>query len=154
MSDKKLDIFEVLAKVDSFDLAYFRGLSDEEKKSLSPYTLMLWMNGCKSKLQIQKLNMLMNRYVFDISMTDHRDLFFYLACIASDGKKKRYNWVKKASKGKQYSATVDILKRHYQCSSEVALSYVPLVDYEFVEEIALGLGEQDDVLKKIKKEFK
>jgi|AntRauTorcE11897_2_1112592.scaffolds.fasta_scaffold00046_15 hypothetical protein len=154
MSENKVDIFEVLTKVDQFDLAYFRELNDAQKKSLAPYTLMLWMSGCKSKLQLQKVNMFMNRYLFDISMTDHRELFFYLACISSDGKKKRYNWIKKNGKGKVYSTTVDLLVRYYQCSKEIALSYVPLLEYEDIEEIAFELGEQDDTLKKIKKEFK
>lgn len=153
MTENKVDIFEALSKSDNFDLAYFKSLSEQEKKSLPPYTLMLWMNGCKSKVQIQKVNMFMNRYIFDISATEHRNLFYYLACISSDGKKKRYNWIKKSGKKKTCPTTVDILKRYYNCSTSVAIEYLPLVDFEFVEEIASELGEQDDTIKKVKKEL-
>ena len=151
MTDK-VDIFDFLKKVDDFDLNYIDSLSPEQKKSLSPYLIMMWMSGCKSPLQIRQLNVFLNSMVFNIPST-HNDLLFKLALIASDGKSKKYKWIKKRGKSKQYATTVDILKRHYMCSTEIALGYVPLLEYEDVAEIAYSMGEQEDTLKKIKKEM-
>ena len=149
----EIDIFEVLRRVDAFDINYFKNLTEDEKKGISPYTLMLWMAGCKSQIQLRQLNAFMNSLIFDISTAEHRDLLYKLACISSDGKKKKYTWLKKKVNSKKYSSTVEVLRRHYKCSTATALGYVPLVDYEFVESIALDQGEQNDTLKKIKKEL-
>jgi len=149
----RIDIFEVLKKVDSFDLAYFNGLTPEERKGISPYTLMLWMGGCKSPIQLRQLNVFMNSMVFDLP-AGHHNLLLKLACISSDGKQKKYHWVKKSTNSKKFTTTVGVLKRFYKCSTERALSYVPLIDYAFVENIAMDLGEQPDTLATIKKELK
>ena len=148
----KIEIFEVLRRVDAFDIAFFNNLNEEEKKGIAPYTLMLWMAGCKSPVQIRQLNAFMNSLIFDIPSV-HRELLYKLACISSDGKSKRYKWIKKKTNSKKYATSVDILRRHYHCSTATALGYIPLVDHDFVRRIAEGLGEQDDTLKKIKKEL-
>jgi hypothetical protein len=149
----KLDVFEVLSHIDDFDVNYYNKLSEDDKKSLAPYVLMLWMSGTKSETQMLQLNVFLNSVVFEIPNT-HNGLLYNLACISSDGKRKKYNWVKKGAKSKKYPTAVDVLKRHYSCSSEEALGYVALLDYDDVVNIAMDLGEQDDTLKKIKKEMK
>jgi hypothetical protein len=148
----KIDIHTVLSKVDAFDVKYFDGLTAEEKKDIQAFPLMLWLSGCKSKIQLRQLNAFLNSIVFAMP-SGHQGLLYKMACISSDGKPKKYTWVRRSSSSKKYSATVGVLRQHYRCSSATALSYVPLVDYEFVSEIAMALGEQDDVLKKIKKEL-
>ena len=150
---EKIDIFKVLPRIDLFDLDYFNGLTTEEKKAVPPYTLMLWLAGCTSDIQIRQINTFLNPVVFSLPAA-HRDIMYKLACIASDGKKKRYKWIKKTTKSKQYSNSVDVLTRHFKCSRSQALDYIPLIDCDYVITIAQELGEQDDTLKKIKKEFK
>lgn len=148
---EKLDIFEVLQHVDAFDLAYFNALEEDQKKTLSPYLLLEWMAGCRSEEQILRLNEILNYSVFNLGK--HPDLLFKLAMISSDEKKKRYKWLKKKGRSKKYATTVSILRRRFECSSAVALGYIPLLDYDDVEEMACEMGEQDDTLKKIKKEL-
>lgn len=149
----KVDIFEVLAKVDEFDIDYFRRLTDEEKKGIPAYTLMLWLSGCKSDIQLLQLNAFINPIIFELP-TEHKDLLYLLSCIASDGKKKRYSWVKKKTGNKKFSTTISILRRYYHCSTATSLSYVPLIDCEFIVNLAQELGEQDDTLNKIRQELK
>jgi|TARA_R110000851_G_scaffold256267_1_gene408706 5,10-methenyltetrahydromethanopterin hydrogenase len=149
----KLDIFKVLEKVDDFDIDYFNGLTDDEKKSLAPYVLMLWMSGTKSQTQLVQLNVFMNSLVFKIP-PEHSGLLYKLACVASDGKRKKYNWVGKKTKSKKYATATDVLSRYYRCSTAEALGYIGILNYDDVAEIAMELGEQDDTLKKIKKEMK
>lgn len=148
---KKLDIIEVLNKIDDFSLDYFKQLTEEEKKSLPPYVLLQWLSNCKSEEQVLRINSLLNYYVFDLGR--HPDLLYKLALLSSDGKPKKYKWIKKGSRGKKYSTTIKILRKYYKCSSAAALEYIPLLSYEDVEELALELGEQDDTLKKISNEL-
>lgn len=149
----KVDIFELLQHIDDFDVNYIESLTPEEKKTIAPYLVMMWMGGCNSPLQVRLVNSLLNSTVFEIP-SSHSDLLLKLALIASDGKRKRYKWIKRKNTNKKYSTAVSVLRRHYHCSTETALSYIPLLSYNDVAEIAMELGEQDDVLKKIKKEMK
>ena len=151
MADK-LDIKDVLKHIDDFDLAYFNALSDDQKKSLSPYVLMLWMNGCKSPLQVLLLNGIVNELIFNLP-SGHNELLYKLLLVASDGKKKKYNWMKRKSSSKKYATCVGLLRRKYNCSTRIALEYVKRLDYDDMAEIAMDFGEQDDTLKKIKKEL-
>jgi hypothetical protein len=149
---KTINIFDVLKKIDEFDIEYFNNLSDEEKKDIAAYPLMKWLSGCKSSIQILQLNAFMNSTVFTLPQ-EHKDLLFKLACVSSDGKVKKYNWIKRPSPNKKYTATIKVLRNHYKCSTKTALSYIPLIDYVFVSSIAKEYGEQDDIIKKIKKEL-
>ncbi len=148
---EKLDIFEVLQKIDAFDLEYVKSLTPDQRKSVAPYMLMLWMGGCKSPEQILKVNAFLNHFVFDLG--SHPDLLYKLALVSSDSKPKKYKWLKKKTNSKKYSTSVGIIKKYYDCSSQHALEYVKLLDSDTVIEFAIELGEQDDVVKKIKKEF-
>ena len=147
-----MDIQDVLRHIDDFDIAYFNALTEDQKKSLSPYVLMLWMNGCNSPIQVLLLNGLVNELVFSMP-SGHNDLMYKLLMVASDGKKKPYKWMKKKVNGKQYTTCVSILRRKYQCSTRTALEYVKLLNYDAIVKIAMEFGEQDDILTKIKKEL-
>jgi hypothetical protein len=148
---EKLDIFKVLEKVDQQDIEYFDQLNDEEKKSIEPYMLMLWLSGTKSKTQIKLLNIFLNPVVFEFS--NHKNLLYKLLIVASDGKKKRYNWNSR-KKAHKYSTSTEIMKKYYNCSSKNAREYISLLGCDDIVELAEELGEQDDVIKKIRKEFK
>ena len=78
---------------------------------------------------------------------------YKLLLVASDGKRKKYNWVKKKTNSKTYATCVSMLKRKYQCSTRTALAYVKRLGYDDIAEIAMAYGEQEDTLKKIKKEL-
>lgn len=148
---EKLDVFEVLNKIDDFDLKYLKELKPEQKKTLAPYLLMQWMANCKSEEQVLRLNSFLNYYVFDLGK--HPDLLFRLALLSSNGKQKKYKWAKKNGRSKKYSTTISMLRKYYQCSSKTALEYIPLLSYEDVEAIAFELGEQEDTIKKLKNEL-
>lgn len=148
-----VDIFELLKRIDDFDVDYIDGLTEEEKRSISPFVLMNWMSGCKSPPQIMQVNSFMNSAVFNMPSQQHVDLFLKLALIASDGKRKKYFWPKKGNT-KKYSTSVNVIKNYYHCSTKVALEYLPLLDSAGIVEMATELGEQEDTIKKIKKEMK
>lgn len=148
-----VDIFDVLEHIDSFDINYYNSLTPEQQKSIPPYTIMMWLSGCKSPLQIRMINVFLNSTTFVLPII-HAGLLYKLACISSDGKKKKYQWLKSKGKNKKYANAVKVLRTYYKCSSKVALDYVNLLDYDDVASLAMELGEQDDILRKIKKEMK
>lgn len=152
MGDVKPKIMDVLTRIDTCDRDYFDSLSEAQKKTISPYVLMLWMNGCKSPLQILLLNGIVNELIFELP-PGHNDLLYKLLMTASDGEPKKYQWVKRKVKSKKYATCVSILRRKFQCSTREALQYMPSLDYDTLAEYACDLGEQDDTLKKIKKEL-
>lgn len=49
----KLDIGEVLSKIDSCDLDYFKSLSEEDQSGFTPYTVMQWIGSINDSLQVK-----------------------------------------------------------------------------------------------------
>jgi hypothetical protein len=151
MSDT-LNIKDVLHHIDIGDVTYFNDLTTEQKKSISPYVIMLWMNGCKSPIQILLLNGIINELIFNLP-SGHNELSFKLLMVGSDGSKTKYKWMPRKLSGKKYATCVKMVKRKYNCSARIALGYIKRLGYEDIAEIAIEYGEQDDILKKIKKEL-
>ena len=150
MSEKK-DIFEVLNKLDEGDIEYFKNLSEKELKQLPPYVLMRWLSGTRNSKQVILVNELVNSTVFNLH--EHNKLLWKLLMASSDGQQKKYKWMKKGKKNPKFSNTLDIIKEYYNCSRERANEYLNLLDCESVVDMAESLGEQDDIIKKIKKEW-
>jgi hypothetical protein len=148
---ERLDIHEVLRKVDAFDRDYFRNLSDEEQKGLSPYIMMRWLGGCKSPLQIQLVNKFMNSAVFELG--DHPKLLYNLALCSTDRRPKKYSFIKTA-KDKSLGKVAEVVKRYYKCSGRVAVQYLEVLDDADILQMAEELGMQDDEIKKLKLELK
>lgn len=147
--NKKVDIFQYLREIDDGNLEFFHNLTNDERKSVAPYVVMMWMSGTKSKTQILLLNELLNTSVF--SMPAHSELLHKLAFCSSDGNSKKYNWPKKKKNPSKASNSVKIVKRYYKCSSRVAQEYLAMLNSDDVIEMAHELGEPDSVIKEIRK---
>lgn len=151
MSDK-LDIQDVLAHIDRGDYEFFDNLTDEQVKGLSPYVILMWMSGTRSKLQLKLLNRMLNPYAFNLGQ--HPRLLYKLAIASSDGKATKYSFKPRKKRYKSKSTTVKVITAYYGCSVKDANDYIELLDCDAVIALAEELGEQDDVMKKIKAEFK
>jgi hypothetical protein len=151
--NNKVDIFEVLKNVDGFNIEYYESLSPDEQKTLYPYVVMLWMGGCNSELQLLQLNAFLNMNVFELS-DKHKGLLYKLACVSSDGKPKKYNYIKKKTASKKYATSCDIIRRTYNCSTQTAREYIGILDCDDIISLSNNLGEQKETIAKIKKEFK
>lgn len=152
MTERKLDIFKLLSSVDEGDISFYPNLDEEEAKQFAPVVAMRWASGTSSKRQIIKLNHFLNPAVFNLYA--HKQLLFNLMIVCSDGKQKSYKWIKKASKLGNRPATVNVLATYYECSLTRAREYEKLLSLEDVLHIAGLLGEDKDVIDKIKKEYK
>jgi len=92
----KLDIFTVLERIDLRDYNYYGSLTDDERKSLSPWILMRWMslvsNTNLATDAIMNTNDCVNLNFSELSK--HPELQWKLLCLASSGSKQRHVFVK------------------------------------------------------------
>lgn len=147
---EKLDIFDILARVDDRDITYFDALTDDQWKAVQPFVLMRWMTGCSSDTQRLVLNDVVNTTVFSIP----KPLAVKLLMVSSD-RKKRYKWrpkAKKASSGKPTS--ISVLQQHLKCSKAQAAEYLNLYKKEDIIDVCINLGLDKDIVAKVTKEYK
>lgn len=147
MTNKKLDIFEVLRKIDECDISYFENVTDDDLKTIAPLILMRWMSGTKDIKQVQRLNSIPNMFVFPLQK-EKRLLIKLL--MASSTSKKTYRWYAKKSAITTSKTYVDIIEEAYNCSRREALDIVKMFNKTDIEQLALDLGYQKEEISKIK----
>ena len=156
MSNKQLNIFDVLRNIDKQNIGFYRALSDEDKKAFVPFVTMQWMfclqNPNDNPLQRVLLNEFVNDKVF--SLYKHPELLYYLMCVATPGHPQRYKWKKPASTETKFPKSLDIVKRVYGYSTRVAEQSMPLLTNNDILEFAQDLGIEVDEIKKLKLELK
>lgn len=150
MTDK-LDIFNVLKQIDNKNINFYDSLSDEHKKQFVPLLTMRWLSS-GNKLQTQLQNTILNPMVFRLHR--HPSLLYKLMVATSDGKSKRYTWIKKKSKDKSSPITISVISSYYQCSKKDALRYKKQLHVDDILEMADELGYDKDQIKKLKTELK
>lgn len=148
----KNDIFEVLENIDKKNVDYFKSLTEEQQKQLSPFVLLQWMKNTKNDVQIVLLNEFVNPYVFDLGK--HKELLFYLLTICASGKKQFYKWTKKETQKIKFPETINIIKKFFNYSTKEAQECLNVLSKYDIMEMTQKLGYQDDELKKLKKELK
>ena len=147
----KLDIFDVLKHIDKRDVAFFDSLSDEDKKQFVPLLTMRWLSS-GTNLQTELTNSVVNPMVF--RMYKHPGVLYKLMVACSDGKSRRYQWIKKKSKDKSCPVSAEVISIYYQCSKKEAARFKNMLTLEDVLDMGESLGYDSDQLKKIKAEFK
>ena len=148
----KINIFDVLHRVNTKDANYYAECSAEEQKQIQPFVLMRWMSGTSNPQQIILLNEFANPFVF--SLYKHKELQWMLLTACAPGKFKKYNWIKaptQATSKKPLSAKV--LKETYNYSETQANQTMHLTTGEHLIELATALGWQDADLAKLGKEW-
>lgn len=143
----KIDIFEILRKIDECDVMYFQKLSEEDMKSIQPLIIMRWMTGTKDTTQIQRLNTISNSFIF--SLQKDKMLLIKLL-MASSTSKKTYKWYGKKQSGVIPKSNVELIMDYYNCSKKEAVEGAKLLSKEDVLELAAELGYQKDDITGIK----
>lgn len=152
MADHKLDIFQVLDKLNRKDREYFTSLSEDDQKQIQPFVLMRWLTGGKD-VGVVMVNEVINPYAFDL--TKHKQLLWYLLTVCTEGKAARVRWIKgpsKKSTGMTNSVKVVMEATGYSMSHAVDAAHV-LHPADIIE-MAEGLGWSSDEIAKVKKEQK
>ena len=150
MTDK-LDMFEVLKQIDKQNITFYDNLEPAQKKQFVPLLTMRWLSS-GSKVQQQMLNTIVNPMVFKLHR--HPGLLYKLMVATSDGKAKRYSWVKKKSKEKNPAMSIEIIARYYEVSKKDAARYRSQLSSEDILDMADSLGYDKDQIKKLKTELK
>ena len=148
MATYKLDIFELLGRIDSSGEDIFCKLTNDEKKAFAPLVVMRWMSGTSDEYQIIKLNEFVNPYVF--SLGDHKHLLMQLLQAASSKSKKRYNWIALKT-SKKHIESEKVISEYFEISRREAQFYS--LEASEIIEMAQFLGWQNDDLNKLKKEL-
>jgi len=99
-----LDIKRELAGVDLRNYDFYDKLTDEEKKSFSPYILMRWVNGLDNNQEIQEyyleqVNELVNKDHWVLSK-EHKALLWKLYAACGVGFKVKHQYLKAGTKEK------------------------------------------------------
>jgi hypothetical protein len=150
MSDK-LDMFETLKQIDKRNITFIDDLEPDVKKQFVPLLTMRWLSsGTQSQLRLN--NAILNPLVFKLHR--HPALLYKLMVATSDGKSKRYNWIKKKSKDKSAPTAVAAISTYYQCSKKDAIRFKPRLSVDDVVEMAEEIGYDKEQIKKIKTELK
>jgi hypothetical protein len=150
MNDR-INIFEVLEKIDTVNIDYFQSMSQEQFKQVVPYVIMQWMACTKDKNQIVLLNEIVNKRIF--SLHKHPKLLVYLLMACSDGSKKFYKWKKPSVKQLKFPKSVKVMKEATGYSTNRILEYMHVYSNEDILQYANELGYQQDELKDLSKEL-
>lgn len=152
MADHKLDIFQVLDKINRKDAEYFTGLSEEDQKQIQPFVLMRWLTGGKD-MGVMMVNEVINPYAFDL--TKHKELLWYLLTVCTSGKSARVRWIKGPSKKTTgMSNSVKVVMEATGYSTRHAVDAALVLQPADIIEMAEGLGWTSDDIAKVKKEQK
>lgn len=150
MADR-LDIFEVLKKIDDGDIEYIRNLPEHQRKQFVPYLTMQWMAGTNNLGQKVLLNEVVNKRIFKLHK--HPELLYYLMASLSDGTRKTYKWLKPPKKQYRFPKAVAVVKEATGYSTKRADEALTLLSNDTVIDFAMQLGYQPDKLKELEKEL-
>jgi hypothetical protein len=151
-TERKLDIFELLLKIDRKDYGIWETLTDDQKKEFSPLIVMRWMAGMTDPQQLIFLNELVNPLVFNLH---DKELMIKLLTVCSNGKSKRYSWINyKVNGARKKRASVQLVAKHYQMSYKDAEDSMKLLTDDDIMDIAGLQGLQKDELTELKKDLK
>ena len=153
MADRKLDVFELLNKLDRKNYEIWDTLSADQKKEFSPLVTMRWMAGMTDPFQLFMLNEVLNPTVFELPK--HKELLLKLLATCSNGNAKRYSWVNhKVAVIKKPKKSIELIAEHYRLSHVEAEDTIKLFSNDEILELAKEMGLQKDELKDLQAELK
>ena len=151
--ERKLNIFNVLERLDVKDVYYYDKLTDNERKAFVPLVTMKWLSGVYDARQVYFINELVNPHVFNLYK--HPKLLYFLMTLCGSGKSKKHFWNKTLSKKSSSTPTViGVVREYFGYSTLEAIDALPLLSDVDILLYAENLGRQKDDIKKIKKELK
>lgn len=151
MTASKLDIFDLLRRIDQQDRDFITNLPEDERKGFVPVVAMRWLSGSGMDSQLINLNEVVNSTVFNLYK--HPELLYRLMVAATPESPKQYSWLKVAKREK-LTMKVDVIRRYQDVSPHEAAELLMLFSNDEILEMAEGLGESQDFIKKLKSDLK
>ena len=147
----KLDIFDLLRRIDAKEADIYSRLTAEERSGFSALIVQRWLSGTKDEGQVMALANFSNRGVFSLAKHPHLQLRLLQACAS--GRQHQYAWLPFGPKvtHKLYDKAVT----EFLGISQRELRLLdPLPTTEEALEMARQLGWQKDELAALQKEVK
>jgi hypothetical protein len=151
MADPKVDIFWLLSQIDKKNYDVWGDLNEEQRKSITPYVVTMWMAGCDDFEQLEKLGFIAAPCVFDFSNKPELMLKVLTACSTNGS--KRYEWCAPKNE-KKFNRAIQLVASSYKMSLSHASDVISLFSWDDIEELAKYQGYQQDEIKELKKEYK
>lgn len=150
----KLDLFkDVLPNLSRKNEKYYKTLTEEQAKEISPVVLMRWLSGTGDARQVYFLNELVNPFVFNLGK--HKELLVDLLTLCTSGREQRYKFNKvKSKKTSKTPKSVEVIKDFFSYNTIDALEVMPMISNEDILSFAEQLGRQPPEISAIKKELK
>lgn len=156
--EHKLDIFNILSRMDKRDFDIYSSLSEEEKKQFSPLVIMQWLSCVKnspdlSEYYIKIVNECVNKHFWDISK--HPELLCKLMSVCGVGDKVFHYWLKADTK--KTSSKRDFILQTFnedlkEDEAELFLEQLKKIDIVgFLESRGFQDGEIEKITKEIEK---
>lgn len=141
-----INLFEVLAAIDSKDYGYYDRLTDDQKKKIVPYQLIQWISGLQGNKDLQSYYLQSVQYHANMHLVDHMiaskehdhaKLQWLMLCAASPGMGKVYHkWIPKISEKvallKENAKLGDIKEYYQKVYPKASTSDIEEVAKEFV----------------------
>jgi len=145
---KELDIITVLKQADKQNYDYYNSLSDQAKKEFSPWMIQRWIGNKKLEMVNELTNPLINALP--------HSMVWRLFCAIGLPGSRRYMWnvpPKKIS-GSKSAIVVLLVAKHYNISTRVAKTYLPLLTNDDILEIASLENVEKKQLSDLKRSLK
>lgn len=151
--ERQLDLFGLLGQISLKNSTYYRTLSEDAIKEISPFVIMRWLTGTNDARQIYLLNELVNPFAF--TLQKHKELLVQLMTISTSGASPRYKFNKvKSKKTSSTPKSVAVVKSIFGYSSLDALDAMKILKNEDILSFAEQLGMQKPEITAIKKELR
>lgn len=135
MSKYQTDLFGFFDKMNRGDFDYVDRMSDEEVKDLSPYVMLMWINGAmgvNAPIHIISTAITCSSMVFTLSKHPRLLLKLFVAANCDIGS-TRYSF-KKSTQSKE-SKSIKLIAHHYDCGYNEAQQYRKLLSKEDIKEL-------------------
>ena len=162
MADKKLDLFkEVLPALYARDFDFYERLSEEDKKSVTPVTIMRWLTGISggaAEPQITIVNKFVNAYFKDLS--GDPDMMWRLMCASTILHTKsrnipRHQWIAGPKRSSTTNKIDKLLLDKYPYMNDIELSILrSKFTVEALTDFLKDMGWSDKDIKEMVTEFK
>ena len=153
MSQRKLDIFELLRATDRGDGDWLGRQPADAQKDFAPTVVLRWAaalnNGSEAAYMLWLINERVNGHLYDLAK--HPELIYRLIASCGLGKPQRHQWLSAPSRKNANNAATNLLLTCYPEANDMEISLL-LGQYDrdgflqFIDECGIQPTESKDVV--------
>lgn len=126
MSEKFLDIKQMMRAVDLRDKSWFQNLSQEQQKLYSPYMTLKWSASVKSETffeehYVEMINELVNKHMWTLSK-NHKNLLWKLNAMCGSTVNQYHQWIYPKKKKASEKSKMKELQEYYPAMKQSDLN--------------------------------